>query len=54
MKELTIEEIVYLWSVKYKYDCILHGITFKEDSEISDEKSSKTVEDLKAKYGDLL
>lgn len=54
MKELTIDEIVFLWSVKYKYDHVLHGFTFKEDTEISGTQAQKTVESLKAKYGDLL
>ena len=54
MKDLTIEEIVDLWSVKYKYDHVLHGFTFKEDTEISGAQASKTVESLKVKYGDLL
>lgn len=54
MKELTIEEIVYLWSVKYKYDHVLHGFTFKEDSKMSDEKVNETMNKLKSKYGDLM
>jgi len=52
MKELAIDEIIYMWSVKYRYDHILHGFTFKD--EISDEKANRTLDDLKEKYGDLL
>lgn len=54
MDELTIDEVIYLWSVKYKYDHVLHGFTFKEDSEISGEKVNQTIHDLKSTYGDLL
>jgi hypothetical protein len=53
MKELTIEEIVYLWSVKYKYDHVLHGFKFKEEK-LSDDKANKKLEKLKSMYGDLL
>jgi hypothetical protein len=52
MKELTIDEIVFLWSAKYKYDHKLHGFTFKE--RISDEKAHKKLKALQSKYGDLL
>ena len=54
MKELTIDEIVFLWSTMFKYDHLLHGFKFKEESEVSSEKANKTMNDLKAKYGDLL
>ncbi len=52
MEELTIEEIVFLWGAKYKYDHILHGFTFKEDGE-PEEKAQTDPEELKGLYGDL-
>jgi len=52
MKKLTIEEIVFLWSAKYKYDHLLHGFKFEE--KITDEKANKKLNGLKGLYGDLL
>lgn len=52
MKELSIEEIIFLWEAKRKYDHVLHGFTFKET--ISDEKAHKKLSALKNMYGDLL
>lgn len=53
MKELTIEEIVFFWSARYKYDHMLHGFTFDE-KELAEEKTTETLDHLKSLYGDLL
>ena len=52
MKELTIDEIVFLWSAMWNYDHVLHG--WKVKDEITAEKAEGKVKDLKALYGDLL
>ncbi len=52
MQGLTIDEIVFLWSVKYKYDHVLHGFKFEE--KITDKKADKTLSNLKSLYGDIL
>lgn len=52
MKNLTIDEIVFLWSAKYKYDHILHGFTFED--KISDDRAQKKASELNNMYGDLL
>ena len=52
MKELTIDEIVLLWSAMWKYDHKLHG--WKIEDEVSAEVAEKKVSDLKSLYGDLL
>jgi len=52
MRELTIEEIVFLWSTKYKYDHILHGFKFEE--KITDEKANNKISKLHNLYGDIL
>jgi hypothetical protein len=54
MRELTIEEIIYLWSVKYKYDHILHGFEFKEDEKETEDITPEKVDHFKNTYGDLL
>lgn len=53
MKQLTIEEIIFLWSAKYKYDYKLHGYSF-EDPEISATEAKKKADKLKNLYGDLI
>lgn len=52
MKELTIDEIVFLWSSMWKYDHVLHG--FKIVDEITAEEAEEKMEDLNKLYGDLL
>jgi len=52
MRQLTIDEIIYLWSAKFKYDHILHG--FKFENKITDDKANSKLDTLKSKYGDLL
>jgi hypothetical protein len=57
MKELTIDEIVFLWNCKYKYDHILHGFKFEgEDNKLgmSAEQAGNIGASLKQKYGDML
>ena len=53
MQHLTIDEIVSLWTVKYKYDHILHGFKIA-DEVITEEKAHKKLNDLKNIYGDLI
>ena len=52
MKELTIDEVVFLWSKMWKYDYKLHG--WKIEDNITAEKAEEKVKDLKSLYGDLL
>jgi hypothetical protein len=54
MKDLSIDEIVYLWSVKYKYDHILHGFSFTEDEVEAKELTPDKIDHFKSTYGDLL
>ena len=50
---MTIDEILYYWTVKYKYDHILHGFKFEEEQMTTD-KAHETVDNLKSLYGDIL
>ena len=52
MKELTIDEIVFLWSAMWKYDHKLHG--WKIEDEVTAEKAEEKAKELKDLYGDLL
>ena len=52
MTQLTIDEIVFLWSAMWKYDHILHG--WKIEDEITAEEAEEKMESLKSLYGDLL
>jgi len=52
MEELTIEEIVFLWSVKYKYDHVLHGFTFEDKEDVESKVAER--KELKSLYGDLI
>ncbi len=56
MEELTIEEIVFLWTAKYKYDHRLHGFKFEGDPESEGESPSSPTppDNLKETYKDLL
>lgn len=52
MKDLTIDEIVFLWSTMWKYDRILHG--WKLEEQVTAEEAEEKVKNLKGLYGDLL
>ena len=52
MKQLTIDEIVFLWSAMWKYDYELHGWKIKD--EVTAEAAEEKVKELKSRYGDLL
>ena len=52
MKDLTIDEIVFLWSAMWKYDHKLHG--WKISEEITAEDAEEKRNGLNNLYGDLL
>ena len=52
MHELTIDEIVFLWSAMWKYDHKLHG--WKIEDKVTAEKAEEKAKELKDLYGDLL
>ena len=52
MKDLTIDEIVFLWSAMWKYDYKLHG--WKIEEHVTAEQAEEKTKELKDLYGDLL